>query len=86
MAATTSRLVLPASVTIVSGPRCGAIAAMIAEAESLFGGVDVLINNAGIQHVAPVDAFPPDAVAELETANAHLNLRALAHELMEIRR
>ncbi len=24
------------------------------------GAVDVLVNNAGIQHVAPVDAFPPD--------------------------
>ena len=33
-----------------------------------------------------VGAFPPDAVAELETANAHLNLRALARELMGIRR
>ena len=24
------------------------------------GAIDVLVNNAGIQHVAPVDAFPPD--------------------------
>jgi 3-hydroxybutyrate dehydrogenase len=24
------------------------------------GAVDVLVNNAGIQHVAPVDAFPPE--------------------------
>ena len=24
------------------------------------GAVDVLVNNAGIQHVAPVDEFPPD--------------------------
>ena len=24
------------------------------------GGVDVLVNNAGIQHVAPVDEFPPE--------------------------
>ncbi len=34
------------------------IAAMVAEAEAKFGAVDILINNAGIQHVAPVDAFP----------------------------
>jgi hypothetical protein len=33
-----------------------------------------------------VDAFPPDAVAELETANAHLGLRSLALDLMGIRR
>ncbi|MFL4367139.1 3-hydroxybutyrate dehydrogenase [Enterobacter asburiae] len=34
------------------------IEAMMRYAESQFGGVDILINNAGIQHVAPVDAFP----------------------------
>src|SRR4051794_672314 len=34
------------------------IAGFIAEAEKAFGAVDILINNAGIQHVAPVDEFP----------------------------
>ena len=36
------------------------IAAMVAEAERRFGAVDVLVNNAGIQFVAPVEQFPPD--------------------------
>ncbi len=27
---------------------------------STFGGVDIVINNAGIQHVAPVEQFPVD--------------------------
>jgi 3-hydroxybutyrate dehydrogenase len=36
------------------------IAAMVADAEKQFGAVDVLINNAGIQHVAPIDEFPLD--------------------------
>jgi 3-hydroxybutyrate dehydrogenase len=36
------------------------IEAMFAEATSRFGGVDVLVNNAGIQHVAQVEHFPVD--------------------------
>jgi 3-hydroxybutyrate dehydrogenase len=36
------------------------IADMVADAEKQFGAVDVLINNAGIQHVAPIDEFPLD--------------------------
>ena len=31
---------------------------MIMNAEKSFGSVDIIINNAGIQHVAPVDQFP----------------------------
>jgi 3-hydroxybutyrate dehydrogenase len=34
------------------------IAAMIHSAESTFGSVDVLVNNAGVQHVAPIEEFP----------------------------
>lgn len=36
------------------------IEAMMAEAAAAFGGVDVLINNAGMQHVAPIEEFPLD--------------------------
>ena len=36
------------------------IAAMVADAEKQFGAVDILCNNAGIQHVAPIDEFPVD--------------------------
>ncbi|MBB6191857.1 3-hydroxybutyrate dehydrogenase [Sphingobium wenxiniae] len=34
------------------------IEAMMKEAADAFGGVDILINNAGMQHVAPVEEFP----------------------------
>ncbi|QUT07055.1 3-hydroxybutyrate dehydrogenase [Sphingobium phenoxybenzoativorans] len=36
------------------------IEAMMAEAAAAFGGVDILINNAGVQHVAAVEEFPID--------------------------
>ncbi len=38
--------------------RPDAIEAMMARAIERFGAVDILINNAGIQHVAPVEEFP----------------------------
>jgi 3-hydroxybutyrate dehydrogenase len=38
----------------------GEIADMMSDAEEEFGGVDILINNAGIQHVAPVEDFPDE--------------------------
>jgi 3-hydroxybutyrate dehydrogenase len=40
-----------------------------------FGGIDVLVNNAGIQHVAMVDEFPPDRW----DAILALNLTAVFH-------
>lgn len=33
---------------------------MVAQAQSTFGAVDVLVNNAGIQHVSPIEEFPED--------------------------
>lgn len=36
------------------------ITAMVARAEEKFGGVDIVVNNAGIQTVEPVESFPPE--------------------------
>jgi len=38
----------------------GEIAAIVAKTQAALGGLDVLVNNAGIQHVAPIESFPPD--------------------------
>src|SRR4029453_4084819 len=36
------------------------IGAMVAQAARELGGFAILVNNAGIQHVAPVEQFPVD--------------------------
>ena len=40
--------------------KADSIAQMMRRAFDAFGAIDLLINNAGIQHVAPVDEFPVD--------------------------
>jgi 3-hydroxybutyrate dehydrogenase len=50
-----------------------AIALMMKTALAAFGAIDVLVNNAGIQHVAPVDEFPPakwDAILAINLSAA----------------
>jgi len=49
------------------------IETMVRHAEATFGSVDVLVNNAGIQHVARVENFPPerwDAVIAINLSSA----------------
>ncbi|MGJ4890444.1 3-hydroxybutyrate dehydrogenase [Bradyrhizobium sp. HKCCYLS3077] len=45
------------------------IAGMIALGESTFGSVDVLVNNAGIQFVSPVEEFPPEKWEQIIAIN-----------------
>jgi 3-hydroxybutyrate dehydrogenase len=53
------------------------IAAMIAKAEADFGSVDILINNAGIQHVDPIESFPIDKWNQILA----INLSAAFHTM-----
>ena len=51
---------------------------MVRYCEAEFGAVDVLINNAGIQHVANVEDFPPerwDAVIAINLSSAFHTMR-----------
>ncbi|MBT6122449.1 MAG: 3-hydroxybutyrate dehydrogenase [Candidatus Puniceispirillum sp.] len=52
-----------------------AVRAMIDKAAKRFGGIGILINNAGIQHVAPVAEFPIDKWDDVLA----INLSAVFH-------
>ena len=45
------------------------IETMVARSAAEFGAVDVLVNNAGIQHVAPIDEFPVEKWHEIIAIN-----------------
>lgn len=55
------------------------IAAMIAQTEKEFGAVDVLVNNAGIQHVANIEDFPTekwDAIIAINLSSSFHTIHA----------
>jgi len=65
-----------------------AIAAMMAKALAEFGSIDVLVNNAGIQHVAPIEDFPLakwDAIIAINLSAAFHTIR-LALPAMKARK
>ena len=64
------------------------IVGMVETAHEAFGGVDVLVNNAGIQHVAPIEAFPPekwDAIIAINLSSAFHGMRAVIPHMKERR-
>jgi 3-hydroxybutyrate dehydrogenase len=62
------------------------IEAMIRQAEEAFGAVDVLVNNAGIQHVSPVESFPVekwDAIIAINLSSVFHATRAALPRMRE---
>jgi len=55
------------------------IAAMISDAQKAFGAVDVLVNNAGVQYVSPIEDFPVekwDQIIAINLSAAFHGMRA----------
>ncbi len=46
---------------------------MVTDAEAKFGSVDILVQNAGIQFVCPVDEFPPEKWEQIISINMSSN-------------
>jgi 3-hydroxybutyrate dehydrogenase len=62
------------------------IVAMVQETRRVFGQVDVLVNNAGIQHVEAIETFPPtkwDAILAINLSSAFHSIRAAVPQMKE---
>ena len=57
-----------------------AIAKMVHEAEKNMGSVDILINNAGVQHVSPIESFPVEEWNKI----ININLNAAFHAIRAV--
>jgi 3-hydroxybutyrate dehydrogenase len=55
----------------------GEVKALVAETEQTLGSLDILINNAGIQHVAPVAEFPEERWAAIQDIVLNASFHAI---------
>ncbi|MFM8615097.1 MAG: SDR family NAD(P)-dependent oxidoreductase, partial [Alphaproteobacteria bacterium] len=53
------------------------VRAMVAEAEAAVGGVEILVNTAGIQFVSPVEDFPEEKWDAIIAINMSSNFHAI---------
>lgn len=62
----------------------GQVAAMARLSIEVFGGVDIIVNNAGIQHVAPIESFPDekwDAIVAINLSSAFHLIKAVVPQM-----
>ena len=53
------------------------VAQMVADTQARFGGLDVLVNNAGVQHVAAIDELPDERWDAILAINLSSNFHAI---------
>lgn len=86
--ATRSALEMEFGVRVLYSPadmsRPDQIAALARLTIEVFGGVDIIVNNAGIQHVAPVESFPDekwDAIVAINLSSAFHLIKAVVPQM-----
>ena len=62
------------------------IEAMVREAEAQLGRLDVVVNNAGIQHVSPIESFPTEKWDAIMAINCSSAFHTMKHALPGMRR
>lgn len=62
------------------------IVRMVQDAIGAFGRVDIVVNNAGIQHTAPVDSFPPEKWDQIIAINLSSAFHTVRTALPDMRR
>ena len=62
------------------------ISAMLSQAQDEFGGVDILINNAGIQFVSPVDEFPDEKWNAIIAINLSAAFHTMKHAIPQMKK
>lgn len=83
--------ILRQELTALSGAAClysaadmtypGEIKTMVDEAQSAFGAIDIVVNNAGIQFVSPVEEFPVDKWDAIIAINMNSAFHTIRHTL-----
>ena len=64
----------------------GQVTAMIEQCAARFGSVDILINNAGIQHTAPIEDFPVEKWEQILAVNLSSAFYGIKAALPHMRR